>query len=39
VLDKHLQRAIKNEITIEAAGKAITDEINELLGQGKDQIG
>lgn len=39
VLDKHLQRAIKNEVTIEAAGKAITDEINELLRQGKDQIG
>lgn len=39
VLDKHLQRAIKNEITTEAAGQAITDEINTLLGQGKDQIG
>ncbi|PZF83769.1 ABC transporter substrate-binding protein [Micromonospora deserti] len=39
VLDKHLQRAIKNEITVEAAGKAITDEINKLLRQGKDQIG
>ncbi|MGC7101730.1 ABC transporter substrate-binding protein [Amycolatopsis lurida] len=39
VLDKHLQRAIKNEIAVEAAGKAITDEINELLRQGKEQIG
>ncbi|MDI1460840.1 sugar ABC transporter substrate-binding protein [Catellatospora sp. KI3] len=39
VLDKHLQRAVKNEITVEAAGKAITDEINKLLKQGKDQIG
>jgi multiple sugar transport system substrate-binding protein len=39
VLDKHLQRAIKDEVTVEAAGKAITDEINELLRQGKDQIG
>jgi multiple sugar transport system substrate-binding protein len=39
VLDKHLQRAIKNEITVEAAGKAITEEMNKLLKQGKDQIG
>ncbi|WP_290858925.1 sugar ABC transporter substrate-binding protein [Hamadaea sp.] len=39
VLDKHLQRAIKNEITVEAAGKAITDDMNKLLKQGKDQIG
>ncbi|MGI5149414.1 ABC transporter substrate-binding protein [Plantactinospora sp. CA-294935] len=39
VLSKHLQRAIKNEITVEAAGRAITDEVNKLLKQGKDQIG
>ncbi|WMD06941.1 sugar ABC transporter substrate-binding protein [Streptomyces sp. FXY-T5] len=39
VLNKHLLRAIKNEVTVEAAGKAITDEINKLLQQGKDQIG
>jgi multiple sugar transport system substrate-binding protein len=39
VLDKHLQRAIKNEITVAAAGKAITEEMNKLLKQGKDQIG
>lgn len=39
VLDKHLQRAIKNQASVEAAGKAITDEINTLLKQGKDQIG
>ena len=38
VLSKHLQRAIKKEITVEAAGKAITDEVNKLLKQGKDQI-
>lgn len=38
-LDKHLQRAIKNEITVEAAGKAITEEMNKALKQGKDQIG
>ncbi|QFY07869.1 extracellular solute-binding protein [Nonomuraea phyllanthi] len=39
VLDKHLQRAVKKEITVEAAGKAITDEVNKLLRQGKEQIG
>jgi multiple sugar transport system substrate-binding protein len=39
VLSKHLQRAIKNQSTVEAAGKAITDEVNKLLKQGKDQIG
>ncbi|GAA2895335.1 extracellular solute-binding protein [Nonomuraea rubra] len=39
VLDKQLQRAIKKEITVEQAGKAITDEVNKLLKQGKDQIG
>jgi multiple sugar transport system substrate-binding protein len=38
VLGKHLRRAITNEITVEAAGRAITDEINKLLKQGKDQI-
>ena len=39
VLDKHLQRAIKGKITVEAAGKAITDDVNKLLKQGKEQIG
>lgn len=38
VLSKHLQRTIKNETTVEAAGRAITEEINKLLKQGKDQI-
>jgi multiple sugar transport system substrate-binding protein len=38
VLNKHLERVIKKEITVEAAGKAITEEINKLLKQGKDQI-
>jgi multiple sugar transport system substrate-binding protein len=38
VLDKHVTRAIKKEITVDAACKAITDEINKLLKQGKDQI-
>lgn len=39
VLGKHLQRAIKNEVTVETAAKAITDEINKSLKQGKEQIG
>lgn len=39
VLSKHLLRVIKNQSTVEAAGKAITDEVNKLLKQGKDQIG
>jgi multiple sugar transport system substrate-binding protein len=38
VLDKHITRAVKKEITVEAACRAITDEINKLLKQGKDQI-
>jgi multiple sugar transport system substrate-binding protein len=38
VLDKHITRAIKKEITVDGACKAITDEINKLLKQGKDQI-
>lgn len=39
VLDKYLQRAIKNEQTVDAACAAITDEINKLLKQGKERIG
>ncbi|MEJ3746291.1 extracellular solute-binding protein [Actinomycetes bacterium KLBMP 9797] len=38
-LDKHITRAVKKEITVDGAGRAITDEINKLLKQGKDQIG
>lgn len=38
VLDKHITRAIKKEITVDDACKAITDEINKLLKRGKDQI-
>jgi multiple sugar transport system substrate-binding protein len=38
-LDKNLQRAIKNEQTVEAACTAITGEINKLLKQGKERIG
>ncbi|HLL66896.1 MAG TPA: sugar ABC transporter substrate-binding protein, partial [Micromonosporaceae bacterium] len=39
VLDKQLQRAIKREATVDAAAQAITEEMNKLLKQGKDQIG
>jgi multiple sugar transport system substrate-binding protein len=39
VLDKHIAAAIKGELTVEAACKAITDDVNKLLKQGKDQIG
>ena len=39
VLDKYLQRAIKNEQTVDAACAAITGEINKLLKQGKERIG
>ena len=39
VLDKYIQGAIKKEITVDAASQQITDDINKLLKQGKDQIG
>ncbi|MFB6720625.1 ABC transporter substrate-binding protein [Kribbella sp. NPDC056345] len=39
IIDKHLQRAIKNQASAEEACKAITDEINQKLKQGKEQIG
>ncbi|TDW79565.1 sugar ABC transporter substrate-binding protein [Kribbella sp. VKM Ac-2566] len=38
-LDKHLQRAIKKQATVDAACKAITDDVNKVLKQGKEQIG
>jgi multiple sugar transport system substrate-binding protein len=38
-LDKNLQRAIKNDQTVDAACTAITGEINKLLKQGKERIG
>jgi multiple sugar transport system substrate-binding protein len=38
-LDKYLQAAIKKEMTVEEACAAATAEINEVLAQGKDQIG
>ena len=39
VLDKYIQGAIKKEISVDAASQQITDDINKLLKQGKDQIG
>jgi multiple sugar transport system substrate-binding protein len=38
-IDKYLQRAIKKELTVEQATAALTDELNDALKQGKDQIG
>jgi multiple sugar transport system substrate-binding protein len=38
-LDKHLQRAIKKEITVDQAAQAITEDVNKLLKQGKEQVG
>jgi multiple sugar transport system substrate-binding protein len=39
VLDKHIPAAIKGDLTVDAAAKAITEDVNKLLKQGKDQIG
>ncbi|GAA3383468.1 ABC transporter substrate-binding protein [Cryptosporangium minutisporangium] len=38
VIDKSLQRAIKNEQTVDAACAALTREANKLLKQGKEQV-
>jgi multiple sugar transport system substrate-binding protein len=38
-IDKQLQRAIKKELTVDAACAAVTTEINKLLKQGKERIG
>jgi len=38
-IDKYLQRAIKKELTVDEATAALTDELNDALQQGKDQIG
>ncbi len=39
VLDKYIQAAIKGQATVDAACGSITDEVDKLLKQGKDQIG
>ena len=38
-IDKYLQQAIKGELTVEEAAQALTDELNEALAQGVDQVG
>jgi multiple sugar transport system substrate-binding protein len=38
-LDKYLQSAIKGDMTVDDATAAATDEINNVLAQGKDQVG
>jgi multiple sugar transport system substrate-binding protein len=38
-IDKYLQQAIKNQLTVDQAATAITDDINKALKQGKEQIG
>ncbi|MCK6079400.1 sugar ABC transporter substrate-binding protein [Microbacterium sp. EYE_5] len=38
-IDKYLQQAIKGELTVEEAGTQLTDELNETLAKGKDQVG
>jgi len=39
VLDKYIQAATKKEMSVDAATQQMTDDINKLLKQGKDQIG
>lgn len=38
-IDKYLQSAIKGETSVEDATSALTDEVNETLAQGVEQIG
>lgn len=38
-IDKYLQSAIKGDMSVEQATQALTDEVNEALAQGKEQIG
>ena len=38
-IDKYLQQAIKNELSVEKACAALTDELNKAIAQGKEQIG
>jgi len=38
-IDKYLQSAIKGEMTVDDATKALTGELNKALAQGKEQIG
>jgi multiple sugar transport system substrate-binding protein len=38
ILDKYLQQAAKNQLTVSAAAQQITSEVNKLLQQGKQAI-
>ena len=38
-IDKYLQQAIKGEVSVEEAGAQLTDELNQALAQGVDQVG
>ena len=38
-IDKYLQLAIKGELTVDEAAAQLTDELNETLAQGVDQLG
>jgi multiple sugar transport system substrate-binding protein len=38
-IDKYLQLAIKNKMTVKEACATLTDELNKTLKQGKEQIG
>jgi multiple sugar transport system substrate-binding protein len=38
-IDKYLQKAIKNELSVKDASAALTDELNKALAHGKEQIG
>lgn len=38
-IDKYLQQAIKEEISVAEAGAQLTEELNEALAQGVDQVG
>jgi len=38
-IDNYLQRAIKGELSVPDACAALTDELNKVLAQGKEQIG
>jgi multiple sugar transport system substrate-binding protein len=38
-IDKYLQKAIKNELSVKDACAALTGELNKALAHGKEQIG
>ena len=38
-IDKYLQQAIKGDLSVKEAGAQLTDELNEVLAQGVEQLG